>query len=477
MPINLKQIREKRTVTLANGERFRCSWLEVEEAFHLTDVETVTLDDRGYIVESLATLLEEPSLSAEELINWPDASLLELATGYLSIGSGTKGAKAPRDQPSPKNLAECPRVLQEEISAGRDRLVEMSERAYTSFAKNLSGLWLNDALLSSQRISDPLNQFTKQQSTIWREVHDSTARIAATGLTTQSVLEGIVQRQTYYLSSLYEAVERIADIGSSMTGLLDSISNYDFFQGLSVITSIAQWGFPERWEQLRRDRRAELLLDTQLGFLNDFTEDVIADLVDEAPFRSRQQQRAYITRQLYRLTASQEFWNELQKELHLSPTSRRRLPILSSAHKAHQRRDFVLSVPALLAQMEGLLASVACEKRVIRWDRRTQKWYFVDGKTGKYRLRPKWKRGKKVLERDTVQGLQGLTRGDGSSAAPSIFNTVSHIRGGEAEMRNRILHGTHTTYGRTSRHSSKLLLIILKLAKEVRLLQEESGKI
>jgi hypothetical protein len=254
---------------------------------------------------------------------------------------------------------------------------------------------------------------------------------------------------------------------------LQSFSSYDFSSILSGWATALPQGLLDGFVQVRRDRRAALLLDANLEFLNDLTEEAIEEAIKNATYMSGGQQRAYIGRRLQSLTSSEDFLKQLEEEVQASPASRRRLKILRSAHEAHRQRQFNLSVPVLYAQVEGLLASVLKEMGLIRWDRQTRKWYESEPETGKYRLVPEWKNGKQTgkMKRVPISGLTGLTQRGSPMTASTLNDTVTHLRDDVSSIRNQVMHGTKTDYG-TSRNSSRLLLLALILARQVRQVEE-----
>jgi hypothetical protein len=110
--------------------------------------------------------------------------------------------------------------------------------------------------------------------------------------------------------------------------------------------------------------------------------------------------QAVLTNHLLATTRQPKFQADLYELFHSSKAAARRWPIIQHGLKAHTERDYVLAIPALLTQVEGLLADLL----VLRQEIQIQKGrvYALDS-SGKPKLN---KKGKQI----EVRGLGELVR-------------------------------------------------------------------
>lgn len=463
MPITVQQLRDARTATLANGDRFTFNWIEPKSAAHLTEIAGESLIDRDYVVEVLAILLSQPHLTPAELAKWRDQQLLELVLGFLNLPAN-KGRRD-HQEVTATDVATCRKELQRTIGADLERLSESSRQVMDSLTKNawkfgLASTSIKSPLLEIMRTS-PFLQFERMAQARTAMLEQLTGGFSAQ---VQQSIDRLIEQQILLSQSLQQMIAP-----SIPTNLL--LGQVDFSRVMPVLDTwsvIQRSGILETFEQIRADRRAALLLEVDLEFLNDLVDEAIDDAIDDAAFADERHRRSYVGRRLRDETASEPFWRQLEQAVTESPRARRRLAIVRAAYRAHRARQYELSVPTLYTQVEGLLADCMCEAGRIRWSRKRRHWIVIDPLTGKDRVVKK--KGKD--QPDTVKGLDHLTiiaKGQQSFAAT---RTIIELQEGVASVRNQVMHGTKTNYA-TARNSSRLLIIALILAQQLRQLENQ----
>jgi hypothetical protein len=226
-------------------------------------------------------------------------------------------------------------------------------------------------------------------------------------------------------------------------------------------------------EEEREANRASFLIEVNLQFLSDLSDDTIAEIVDDLMDVPEARQNAHITRRLHLHTSHQEYLDSVLDEIDGSRRAKRRRKIFQAAHHAHASRQYLLSIPALLAQVEGLTVQLLAEMGYVRWDRLKKKWYESDPATREYLLVPDYKKGVDTGKRKRVllNGLGDLSKYIAKMSDNPLPNALPHIRDDMPRFRNQVMHGTVTNYG-SSRRSSMLLLMARILSQQLRALEE-----
>lgn len=163
-----------------------------------------------------------------------------------------------------------------------------------------------------------------------------------------------------------------------------------------------------------------------------------------------QTQAAVITNRFLALTRSAHFFDVLQSRCSSSTLLRKRWPILEQALQAHRQRNYLISIPTLLAQLEGIIGDTLRLRNIVT----------ADG----YILRL-------TQNQDKVGGLQQLLQT--SFNRPSYFDeAASHMLMTIVPHRNAILHGRYLKYGK-ARISTQLLLLIDMFVHDVAVVENQ----
>lgn len=151
---------------------------------------------------------------------------------------------------------------------------------------------------------------------------------------------------------------------------------------------------------------------------------------------SLRQRNSVITRKLLSVANSESFEQALFTTLNENPQSKARLKIMRDAYEAHKNKKYTLSIPALLAQLEGIFTQLLVRERLL--GRKNGKLYNTNSKR--------------------VIGLRDKGQlADFKDSAPK--SAVEHILDELVTNRNDILHGSSTSYPR-AKLSTQLLWMI-----------------
>ena len=167
-------------------------------------------------------------------------------------------------------------------------------------------------------------------------------------------------------------------------------------------------------------------------------------------------QEAHVTNRVLLLTRSDGFGKQLRERLLASSVLRRRWPIVDEALRAHKQRNYVLSIPPLLAQVEGIIADALILKNLVKPKGKKLLARQADGSL---------KRGK---DGDAVElrGIGSLVTHSDFQSDLALKDTASFLTTQLVGNRNAILHGRDTSYGR-AKLSAQILLVLLVLVSEV----------
>ncbi len=183
-------------------------------------------------------------------------------------------------------------------------------------------------------------------------------------------------------------------------------------------------------------------------------------LVTFATNASDQVRGAAVTNRMLAVIRGEAFQAELRKEIATSAVLRRRGKIVERTLAAYLRRDYVLSTPALLTQLEGIVGDALILKGAVC--ARGHKLY-ARLPDGRLQLQQKGKQQGQPVE---VRGLGDLVQRSGFRQHEALDLAAELIVTAMVKERNGILHGRHTRYG-TAKLSTQLLLLLYVFAREI----------
>jgi hypothetical protein len=203
-------------------------------------------------------------------------------------------------------------------------------------------------------------------------------------------------------------------------------------------------------KQLLRDSGYSFWVSYQsLPEISDFAEVITMDA---------QVQNATITNRLLSITRQNEFFNELKVYFMSSRRLKRRWKIVERALEAHQNRDYILSIPTLYTQVEGIYSDLITLRGGFIY--RNGKFFVADA-TGNLKLNTQNKpiplsgfRPKLEISLPTIAETEPLR------------NVANFLNGRFVDSRNLVLHGNDVSYY-TPKRSLQLVLLILVLVIEL----------
>lgn len=267
----------------------------------------------------------------------------------------------------------------------------------------------------------------------------------------------------------------LSDISETVKGLLGSITGIDSVLGQATDSWLTTFPgfrvgqiFPalpdfSSWEpRIKRWQEAcDILTEAGYGFLTPVWNVLVIAKYATASSKLRQ---ANITKVLVRLTRHDDFGSNLGNTMQGSSLLAKRWPIVAKAYEAHKRGEYLLSIPPLLAQVEGVLTDLMILRNEIAPKRGK---FYAKGDDGNIKVN---KRGD-LVEVQTLGSKIDHSRFNDHD----LLNEVKHLFLNHLiKERNAILHGRHTRYG-TAKLSTQTLLLFYMLACE--LAGIESGEV
>jgi hypothetical protein len=165
---------------------------------------------------------------------------------------------------------------------------------------------------------------------------------------------------------------------------------------------------------------------------------------------------AQTTNRLLAFTKSEPFRLALEDRVTCSEVAKRRWHIIEKALGAHSSRTYVLSVPALFAQVEGLFTDSMIMNGLA--EIRNSRLYALDS-AGIPKLD---KNGNRVR----LTGLGSKTQHSPYQNHPILSEIVGALVQSLTGKRNSVLHGSETSYGK-AKLSTQLMLLVFILATEI----------
>lgn len=208
------------------------------------------------------------------------------------------------------------------------------------------------------------------------------------------------------------------------------------------------------WNINELKRRGEAALDeTGYGFTGTVLVASYFAYLDEIDPRVRD---AVATRSFLEFTRRVGFRDELRENFQLSIMLRRRWGIVERALTAHTQRNYVLSIPALLAQTEGVIADALILKGFVVPIRRK---LFAKEPNGNI------KRGRdgKPIE---IRGATQLLKRSGFQDHEILKGIAQAMTDRIIDERHSIVHGRNTNYGK-AKLSNQVLLMLWILSQEM----------
>lgn len=247
-----------------------------------------------------------------------------------------------------------------------------------------------------------------------------------------------------------ELAKTIATISSSITNIVETSNLKEIITGF-----VSRLPDPVELQKHINDiEEAERILESKgFGFTNHLWKNSFIKEFNDIP---DQVSDAVVTNKLLSITRKESFYEELIDFFNDSSILKERKEIIDSAYTAHKNRNYLLSVPVLLTQIEGIIN----EMLILRGEAKLIKGkFFARNKDGSLKLNKnnnpikltglKWKIDHSKFKNDKI--------------LKEIANSISDKLIFE---RNEILHGQGVNLIKP-KLSTKCLLIIFVLSNEL----------
>ena len=274
----------------------------------------------------------------------------------------------------------------------------------------------------------------------------------------QGILRGVPLFEPHFDSFLTEALQPVSLITSlpSMNSLSETILGIEQtfarareqMAGLASLMESANLLQQALAEQAARD--AEIMDASGFFFRDLLSEDDLLKLfgIEQVDCRVR---NAAMTNTLLRVARKEEFAEDLESRFKDTYVLQGRWPIVENAYDAHRSRVYLLAIPALFAQVEGMLVDALVMKEIL---------YVEDNEVFLRSHDPKNPKGGRL------KGLSNVADQIKKSDLQEDWNFqifANYVSDTLAPERNHIMHGQNIDYGKAML-SVKLLLYIWRLA-------------
>lgn len=388
--------------------------LVVRDSLYLSRLNETGVAPREFTVQAVSRLVYFPEIGVQEVRSWDD--------GLLARVASTWAATKPRSE----------WLLSEELPP-----FEAFRQGHTVYADTI-GRQMADSLrdIYAPAFKQSLEALDAWTDALNRQLADTNRLILASvrsgvGLVAEAALGSVLEN----LSSIVASVTLDIDVGRlfpSLPGLSDLWPRREGLQ--RAAGALDEGGY--------RFMRGQWLLSEIAQFVG----------IDQVTPRVR---HAAITNRLLGLTRSDDFTARSNSYFSTSGVLRRRWRIVKQAYAAHRKREYALSIPALLAQVEGMFTDALILKNMaIRQD---NKLYARDS-DGNLKL---GRKGKPVR----LHGLGQKVQNSRFREDDILRDLVGFFTSTLIPERNDIMHGSTTDYGR-AKLSVQLVLSTYLLAAE-----------
>ncbi len=392
---------------------------------------------RHFVVALLVHQIESTLFDVHTIQSWSDSTLQILVTIWLqNVLRGTFLVDAGDDP-----FEQAKTATRQYLEVSKQRLQELIR-----------------ALGPTDKVLENVRQFA---SNIGQNIA-TTVGAAQTSLRVAEVLAafGETQRQVVlrsldgFQNFATAAALLVKNVGTAITAQLEQFSQtlqltyqpVNFVARLPNIASIIK-----NWEDLYR--ATEALDATGYGFASNLITVEFARAFVHVPPRVR---AAAVTNRMLGMTRGDHFFNSVMEVMEPSLMLKRRSPIVLRALEAHQARDYVVSIPLLLTQIEGTFADMMILKQhVIPKGNKL----YVRAPMGGPKLDS---RGKPI----PLNGLGPLVNHANFTTHPAVQSLCDHLASAVIPARNGVLHGRNTSYAR-AKLSTELALLVFMLSTEL----------
>ncbi len=427
------------------------SWLDKEQ--------TQKLPAREFTVQLIYSHLLTPKLNIQEVYDWADDELSFVAVRWLR---NQQEESTLLDTASFEEIKDAVYAYYTALTSETRKQVDALFTSQQQFIEGLSKAFLPSLNLASSianlgnaiKLSPLVNNILLPQTLLAGQLQASLAQQLSASIPNISGLGQSLVGLGALFQKVSASTQLISGIYNNFAASLPRLdisptllNAAQFFAGLPDLAEL-----DEIWKEAKEGGEAF----EKAGFSFITSDYVSFKTVRRFATVSPKVRSAVITNELAVETRRAEFEQKLQQLFQQSSVLRRRWPIVSQAIKAHRRREYNISIPALLAQVEGVVGDALILNGLIA--SQGHKLYMKEANG-------KLKRGRdgKLVE---VRGVGVLIQRSSWQTHNALQGVADLITTQLAGERNHILHGRKTNYG-AARLSVQGLLLLLVLAAEV----------
>ncbi|NLX25451.1 MAG: hypothetical protein GXY61_05755 [Lentisphaerae bacterium] len=414
--------------------------MELRSDFTILDIEILQrlveneeADSRDFVIEAIKRLLHEPDVNVDELKGWSRSSLEHIVIEWSK-----------QQQDPVWELSQELDVFDAFEQAFRNYVANFWANFGQRMKEALAGVQRHMATTLAQSVERYIQptQFQETMKTILAQNMERLIQSVQFQETMKAINKALQEQFKVINESIQEHLRKIAETSTFV------IETGRFFENLPDFGSLAKTVEPYV-------RAAETVEEEGFRFVLG-----IWALADVVPFLGIDQidekvRPAAVTNRLLSLTRNEQFADDLQSNFERSSVLRRRWPIVERALMAHIDRNYALSIPTLLAQVEGIFTDALILKQLVV--RISGKIYARDS-TGQPKLN---KKGKPI----ELSGLGQKVDNSDLRDEHLLALLAEFFANGLVSDRNSILHGSNLSYNR-AKLSVQLVLNIYILAAE-----------
>lgn len=431
-----------RIVTHTDGTKILFSALNFEQYETWEELQSRSLEDRDYVISLLAALSSHEQANKASFLEWSDTKAIELARKYLRRFDRQDAA----EEVTTFNQA---RLQIDAYIRGRlEGLTEITREGLKGFDNSYARITQTRNFDGGLTLANSLQNFGSllRQNDLMAIAEMHQAQLRSLEELTSNVASSMMQH-----ASIVEKMS--ASLGPIMDWATTFSTNFEHLYSGFYNSFVAQ--FPDLQEAIFEQRRADFLLEVRFQFLLDTAESWISDFATRFYENAADTSEAQVTKYLHKATSNEEFSVGLLELLSSTPKLRARRRAISAALDAHGSRNYLLSIPALLPQVEALTMHLLEKEGHVKWARQKRKWFETDPETGA----PVQSRNG---DRRFVSGLGHLSGIESRIVDNPIPEGLPLIRDEVARYRNDVLHGRVIRYDKP-RESSRLVLLVFLL--------------
>lgn len=412
---------------------------------------------RDFALRVLGNQLHENSPTNPEHLN--DEALARAAHCWADRDSSVK--ELGREQR--RSLEVFKQRIVSHVAETRRALQEMSQRIYAHIEQPLEEL-SRAATAISPAILGRLRESVLPPEHVMRGIREAITipqeQIAAIGraLSTDALQAAMlaVEEQSRLIGELAAVANR--QLEAIVRSMIVPIPSLDLVRSLpSAQEIVAVW----QDHRLAIERGERALVDEGFPFAKPLVGPDLAVALAGVP---RQVRGAHTTNRLLALTKSEQFSRALEDRVKRSEVAQQRWTIVERAYLAHSSRDYILSVPALFTQVEGLFTDSMIVNGLAKLQ--NGRLYALDS-AGNLKL----DRNRRPIE---LTGLGRKTKHSPYQNHAVLSDVVGSLVQALTGQRNGVLHGSDTGYGR-AKLSTQLTLLVFILTTEI--LAFEQGRV